>query len=98
MKYFDNCTWNWKAAGNTDYGLAGYEVVGTNGNKIFIPCTGYWYSSTLAGKNTSGYYWTNTFVKVSSGDARTLVLYSGSYYIGDDTGGVHCGQPIRPVQ
>lgn len=54
----NNCTWNWKDSGNTDYnGVAGYEVEGTNGNKIFLSCAGYYGGNALNSRGTAGIFW-----------------------------------------
>lgn len=91
----DNCTWNWKASGNTDYnGVAGYEVVGTNSNKIFLPCAGYCNGTSLYNAGSGGLYWSTRYY--SSGNAYSLyfdssgkdMYFNGRYY----------GFSVRPVQ
>lgn len=90
----NNCTWNWKASGNTDYGVAGWEVVGTNSNKIFLPATGYYSDTTLFSAGSLGGYWFTKYYSSDEayflffGDTSQLISYFNRY----------CGLPIRPVQ
>ena len=91
----NNCTWTWKASGNTDYnGVAGYEVVGTNSNKIFLPCAGFYFGSSLSSSGTSGYYWSTKYS--SSTDA--YYLYFNSSYKNVNIYYRLYGLSIRPVQ
>ena len=91
----DNCTWTWKASGNTDYnGVAGYEVVGTNGNKIFMPAAGYYNGTSLDNARSYGSYWSTRYC--SSGIAYSL--YFNSSYKGMDYSSMYCGFSVRPVQ
>lgn len=91
----DNCTWTWKASGNTDYnGVAGYEVVGTNSNKIFLPAAGYYYGTSLYDAGSDGYYWSTRYY--SSDYAYYLGFNSSSkdMSISDR----YYGFSVRPVQ
>ena len=51
-----NCAWTW----TTKDGVNGYEVVGSNGNSIFLPAAGYRYGSSLYSVGSSGYYWSSS--------------------------------------
>ena len=91
----DNCTWTWKASGNTDYnGVAGYEVVGTNSNKIFLPCAGYYDGTSLSDGGTHGYYWSTKYgsstyaYSLYFGSRNEDMYYNSRYY----------GLSVRPVQ
>lgn len=56
------CTWNWKASNNSDYnGVVGYEIVGSNGNKMFMPCYGHYNGTTLDGSGILGTYWSTKY-------------------------------------
>ena len=91
----DNCTWTWKASGNTDYnGVAGYEVVGTNSNKIFLPAAGYYDGTSLGSSGTRGYYWSTKYY--SSTNAYYLDFDSSNESVYDNYR--YYGQSIRPVQ
>ena len=91
----NNCTWTWKASGNTDYnGVAGYEVVGTNSNKIFLPCAGYFGGTSLLNSGTYGSYWSTKYS--SSTDAYCLRFYSSDKNLSNYSR--YYGRSIRPVQ
>ncbi|MBE6346669.1 MAG: DUF1573 domain-containing protein [Lentimicrobiaceae bacterium] len=51
-----NCAWTW----TTKDGVNGYEVVGSNGNSIFLPAAGYSNESSLHYVGSKGYYWSST--------------------------------------
>lgn len=66
----------------------------TNGNRLFLPATGYGDGSSRVYPSTRGDYWTRTFQ--SSRYAHSL--YFGSSRVGpNNTFDRHCGFPIRPV-
>lgn len=50
----DKCTWEWQNGG--------YKVTGKNGNSIFLPAAGCFYSGYNSVNNAGilGYYWTST--------------------------------------
>lgn len=48
----EKCEWRWQGGG--------YEVVGKNGNSIFLPSAGYRYGATLDHQGTYGYYWSSS--------------------------------------
>ena len=52
-KLLSCCSWQWI----TINGVNGYEVVGPNGNSIFLPAAGTFNSE----HNECGYYWTGSF-------------------------------------
>ena len=51
-----NCAWTW----TTKDGVKGYEVVGSNGNSIFLPAAGYRDGSSLYYVGSRGNYWSST--------------------------------------
>ena len=51
-----NCAWTW----TTKDGVKGYEVVGSNGNSIFLPAAGCRYGSSLDDVGSGGDYWSST--------------------------------------
>lgn len=91
----NNCTWNWKASGNSDYsGVAGYEVYCANtGNKIFLPCAGRYDGSSLYEDGTQGFYWSTKYY--SSTGAYYFHFFSTNKTMRNNTR--YCGQSIRPV-
>ena len=95
----NNCTWTWTSIN----GMNGYQVVGKNGNSIFIPAAGYMYESsykvTYYGEN--GFYWTST-VKNAGSTWYRLLFYkdSGVMESCNTWGNPEYGSyahPIRPV-
>ena len=93
-RLISNCTWTWKASGNTDYnGVAGYEVVGTNGNKIFMPAAGYYNGTSLDYRGSYGLYWSTKYI--NSSDAGSLRFNSGSH--GTISNSRSYGFSVRPV-
>ncbi len=51
----EECTWTWTALN----GMNGYEVKGSNGNTIFLPAAGYYFSAVVS-KGGQGRYWSST--------------------------------------
>jgi hypothetical protein len=91
----NNCTWNWKASGNTDYnGVAGYEVVGTNSNKIFLPAAGYYNGASLYSSGAGGDYWSTGYN--SSSNAYDLYFDSSNKRGG--IGSRSYGRSIRAIK
>ena len=85
LKY--QCTWTWTGSG--------YNVVGPNGNRIYLPAAGGRNcDGGVGGVDSSGYYWSSTCYKV-------LGAYE-LYFDSDETGiyyGNFCyGQSVRLVQ
>ncbi|MBQ5856945.1 MAG: hypothetical protein IIW55_06510 [Bacteroidales bacterium] len=91
QELIDKCKWKWVAVNRVN----GYKVTGPNGNKIFLPATGYrlWSLRYLAGSN--GYYWSSA---PNGGDGNNAYYL---YFDCDD----HCmrsnlryvGRSVRPV-
>lgn len=50
------CVWTW----TTRNGVNGYNVVGLNGNSIFLPASGYRGVTELGESRSGGYYWSST--------------------------------------
>lgn len=61
-----------------DSGLNGYEVVGRNGNKIFLPAEGYRGASGLS-SGAKGYYWSATLNVANVAEAYMCSFDSGSH-------------------
>lgn len=59
-------TWTWKPAGESGYGVPGYEVKGTGAyadSKIFLPAAGHSVSGRLTLRAEAGCYWTRSIDK-----------------------------------
>lgn len=92
------CTWSW----TTIDGVKGYNVLGTNGNSIFLPATGQVRNNEKHWLGERGYYWTST-VGNSSGYAYYLVFapYVANGVLGTESDNGwdfrYWGYVIRPV-
>ena len=65
------CTWNDEKKG--------LDIIGPNGNSIFLPAAGYtWCSPDVKAKDNEGNYWTR--MPFSQTGARLLYFYSGGVY------------------
>ena len=97
MREFDvlnsKCDWTW----TTVNGVNGYIVRGRGdyaSRKIFLPCAGYGYGTSLVYAGSFGYYWSSVpilsnnafYLDFNSSDHRTYSNYR--YY----------GQSVRPLQ
>ena len=88
----NNCTWNWTTKNNVN----GYEVVGPNGNSIFLPATGYYtLSDGLMYDGEDGFYWTKSISSVNLYHGSDLYFSSEDVYVGHDYR--NFGLPVRPV-
>ena len=85
----NNCTWTW----TTQNGVNGYNVVGPNGNSIFLHAAGYRYVSSLDYAGSAGSYWSSTPYDYY---AYSLDFNSGGQdmYDGDSR---LIGRSVRPV-
>ena len=90
----DMCRWTWKEVD----GVPGYEVVGPNGNAIFLPAFGYLHSADTVNFRVSGNYWTATSDSLDQYNrkAYALGMSSGRFYLHSVLRG-H-GFCIRPVR
>lgn len=96
----DNCTWNW----TTKNGVRGYEVIGPNGNSIFLPAGGYYMDGNKYDAGQNGCYWSSSLAEDSEYsevddaeyEARGLNFYSGGVSADIDSYRFY-GQTIRAV-
>ena len=86
----NNCTWTW----TTQDGINGYNVVGTNGNSIFLPAAGDRYGSLLDHVGSYGNYWVSTPGE-STNNAYDLHFGSDKCRMNDFNRSY--GQSVRPV-
>lgn len=85
------CKWIWKAAN----GRNGYEIIGKNGNKIFLPASGWCQSTEVENRNKYGYYWTSER-SANPQFARSLQFpKNGKGIVGN--GFLYVGRSIRAV-
>ena len=85
------CTWTW----TTKNGKNGYNVVGPNGNSLFLPVTGF-LVNTIFSNGAYGYYWSRTLDTSNPNSAYSLVFGSDSVFW--EYGSRCCGLRVRPVR
>ena len=83
------CTWEWNSTKN------GYDVIGPNGNSIFLPAAGYRFGSSLKSAGSLGYYWTCDLNENFSDEARDF-YFSQSYFSRNSLQRYY-GITVRPV-
>lgn len=90
QELIDKCTWEWTQVNN----INGYKITAANGNSIFLPAAGWWYTDSSIADNEQGAYWTST----ASGNSYAAILLgfqsSGKSVFYHDR---ELGRPIRPV-
>ena len=90
QELIDDCTWTWI----TQNGVAGYKVIGPNGNSIFLPAAGYRFLTSLYDIEAYGIYWSST-IKDNKYRANSLYFYSDNHYLYDNYR--YNGRSVRPV-
>lgn len=85
------CEWYW----TTNNGHNGYEIVGPNGNKIFLPASGWSHDTTTEYENRYGYYWTSER-SANARFARSLQFPKNSKGIVGN-GYLYYGRSVRAV-
>ena len=86
------CTWTWTSKS----GKNGYNVVGPNGNSLFLPAAGLRYDTSLYDVGSYGYYWSRTLNTGSPYDGWHLCFSSSN--IGTSRSGRYVGRSVRPVR
>ena len=85
----NKCTWTY----TWQNGVKGYEVVGPNGNSIFIPFSGV-LGSNYTEDDYCG-YWTSS--KSSNDNSARILRFNSSEVLSSYVGYREWGRPIRPV-
>ena len=90
-----NCTW----LDSSYNGIRGFYAQGPNGNKIFLPLTGYKMHESVRDRNYAGYFWSST----PNGDlAYILEIFSEEDI--DEADHIYCdvdkdyGMTVRPIK
>ena len=85
------CTWRWTSVN----GVPGDEVIGPNGNSIFLPAAGYKENTDSRNIGSNGYYWSSSLSADDPG------LASNGYFdlnsVLRDNNYRSNGLPVRPV-
>jgi hypothetical protein len=92
QELIDKCQWSWKQHN----GHNGFEVVGPNGNKIFLPACGWICSTQIDYQNKFGYYWATERSTTNPQLARSL-RFSKNEKAYMSNGYLYYGRGIRPV-
>ena len=89
----DNCQWKYVKRNK----VAGYRVIGPNGNEIFLPATGIRFGKEISNVD-SGYYWTS---ELSEDDRKcAYYYYFDSEKCNDNVNTrnyVYSGRAVRPI-
>lgn len=85
----NKCIWQWSSR----EGISGYNVVGPNGNTIFLPAAGLRYEASLYDAASSGRYWSAT--PDGERNAIDFNFTPDESYL--DWGNRAAGNSIRPV-
>jgi len=89
----DNCYWVWTSRNGV---LGNLVTSNKNGNSIFLPAAGYWYSTVLYYEGSAGSYWSSSLRSNVSRDATCLIFKSDNMYRADVW---RCyGSSVRPVK
>lgn len=87
----NQCSWAWE----TKNGVAGFRVIGPNGNSIFLPAAGYRDNTNTIASETIGRYMSSSLDTVFSSNMSFLSFVSDDVQISSD---YRCfGFVIRPV-
>lgn len=84
------CDWEWVESDS----IAGYKIIGKNGNSIFLPAAGFYLDTELVKEGGSGHYWTSTAFN-DMFNAYTFTFMNGSFNL--TWNGRYFGRVIRPV-
>ncbi len=87
----DKCTWLWSSR----EGIFGYNIIGPNGNAIFLPTTGKRLGTSIHYVETCGCYWSSLAPESNTLNAYTLGFYDSSYNL--DWEDRSFGRCVRPV-
>ena len=83
-------------AWTTRNGVNGHLFTGTNGNRLFLPASGYYLRNSIDQVGTQAYYWASSLYTVSPYHAWRLSFNSDGY--GVQAGNRLYGRPVRPVR
>jgi len=97
LELINNCRSEWV----TCNGINGYRFIGSNGNSIFIPASGYYWDGDLRNDGWGGYIWSSTFypgkVQSDNDSAYRLMLYKDINMQSGMYSNRIFGQSVRPV-
>ncbi|MBR5175049.1 MAG: hypothetical protein IKW89_03850 [Bacteroidales bacterium] len=92
QELIDFCEWNMTKIDDH----IGFEIIGKNGNKLFLPAAGWDDGTILNHLNENGYYWTSERTRGDNRFARHLLFpRNGKGIVGN--GNLYYGRSIRAV-
>lgn len=74
LELSEECIWDWTSLND----VKGMLVTGPNGNSIFLPAAGCYYSFSLVNEQNRGYYWSSSLVHYNSGHPFTIYFSNGN--------------------
>ena len=89
------CTWEWDNSLALIGGPVGYQVIGPNGQQIFLEANGVFDDTEIDGENKRGVYLTSSQSVVEKSNAYVLQFEKGDHRIEETPR--YLGIPIRPV-
>ncbi|MBO5563759.1 MAG: TonB-dependent receptor, partial [Bacteroidales bacterium] len=91
----DNCTWIW----TTQNGIKGIRIIGSNGNKIFLPLAGFLYETGHDDAGSYGYYWSSSLDTRFNGRTEYYAwsVFTYDNHVQRGSSFRYCGFPVRPV-
>ncbi|MCR5361898.1 MAG: DUF1566 domain-containing protein [Bacteroidales bacterium] len=89
----EHCRWRWR----TYHGVGGYEVIGENGNSIFLPAAGCRSGDEICCVGAGGDYWSSTLSKDYPYSAVDVRFYSSGVYVDRRSFGRSNGRSVRAV-
>lgn len=90
----DECEWEWSKI----KGVRGYNVIGPNGNTIFLPVAGYYVDDELEEAGSESAYMSSSICQSDSDYSWVLCLSSDSCEVNYEDGGRCYGYPVRAVR
>lgn len=97
LKY---CDWHWQKEmflDNGNYRLGGYEVVGKNGNRLFLRAAGYKDENDIIQECKNGFYWTNTKDELHSNNPISFAFDGLGKFTNFITGSIKDNVMILPI-
>lgn len=93
MELFQKCSWFWTIQNN----VYGYNIIGPNGNRIFLPAAGVKHNATTEHINEQGAYWLST-INTADDEQRAFCIMLRDGARGLNNGNRIAGFSIRAVK
>lgn len=93
QELIEKCSWTWIVYNGV---VEGYRIKGPNGNKIFLPASGFKKGKRVSGQGLKAVYWIGTKRQENHNMANCLYFYSGDVYWCSSNACFY-GCSVRPV-